>query len=31
MKDKGSLRTHYLKLLKEQNKEEGLRKSRLIA
>jgi 5-formyltetrahydrofolate cyclo-ligase len=31
MKDKGSLRTYYLKLLKEQNKEEGLRKSRLIA
>jgi len=31
MKDKGSLRTHYLKLLKEQNKEERLRKSRLIA
>ena len=31
MKDKGSLRTHYLKLLKEQNKEECLRKSRLIA
>ena len=31
MKDKGSLRIHYLKLLKEQNKEECLRKSRLIA
>jgi len=31
MKDKGSLRTHYLKLLKEQNKEERQRKSRLIA
>jgi 5-formyltetrahydrofolate cyclo-ligase len=31
MKDKGSLRTHYLKLLKEQTKEECLRKSRLIA
>ena len=31
MKDKGSLRTYYLKLLKEQNKEERLRKSRLIA
>ena len=31
MKDKGSLRKHYLKLLKEQNKEECLRKSRLIA
>src|ERR1700690_2672510 len=31
MKDKGSLRTYYLKLLKEQNKEECLRKSRLIA
>jgi 5-formyltetrahydrofolate cyclo-ligase len=31
MKDKGSLRTHYLKLLKEQNKEERSRKSRLIA
>ena len=31
MKDKGSLRTHYLRLLKEQNKEEGLRKSHLIA
>jgi 5-formyltetrahydrofolate cyclo-ligase len=31
MKDKGSLRTHYLKLLKEQNKEECLRKSSLIA
>ena len=31
MKDKGSLRKHYLKLLKEQNKEERLRKSRLIA
>jgi len=31
MKDKGPLRTHYLKLLKEQNKEERLRKSRLIA
>ena len=31
MKDKGSLRTHYLKLLKEQNKEEALRKSLRIA
>jgi 5-formyltetrahydrofolate cyclo-ligase len=31
MKDKGSLRAYYLKLLKEQNKEECLRKSRLIA
>ena len=31
MKDKGSLRIHYLKLLKEQNKEERSRKSRLIA
>jgi 5-formyltetrahydrofolate cyclo-ligase len=31
MKDKGSLRTYYLKLLKGQNKEECLRKSRLIA
>ena len=31
MKDKGSLRTYYLKLLKEQNTEECLRKSRLIA
>jgi len=31
MKDKGSLRKHYLKLLKGQNKEECLRKSRLIA
>jgi 5-formyltetrahydrofolate cyclo-ligase len=31
MKDKNSLRTHYLKLLKEQNKEECLRKSCLIA
>src|SRR5580692_6218339 len=31
MKDKGSLRTYYLKLLKEQNKEERLRKSCLIA
>jgi len=31
MKDKGSLRTHYLRLLKEQNNEERLRKSRLIA
>src|SRR5208282_6944108 len=31
MKDKGSLRTYYLKLLKEQNKEEHRRKSRLIA
>ena len=30
MKDKGSLRTHYLTLLKKQKKEEGLRKSRLI-
>ena len=31
MKDKGSLRIHYLKLLKEQNKEERSRNSRLIA
>lgn len=31
MKDKGSLRTHYLKLLKGQNKEDVARKSRLIA
>ena len=31
MKDKGSLRIHYLRLLKEQNKEERSRKSRLIA
>ena len=31
MKDKGSLRTYYLKLLKEQNKEDVSRKSRLIA
>jgi hypothetical protein len=32
MKDKGSLRTHYLKLLKEaEEKKRGLRKSRLIA
>ena len=31
MKDKGSLREHYIRLLKEQNKEEWLRKSRLIA
>jgi len=31
MKDKGSLRIHYLKLLKEQNKEERLRKSLIIA
>jgi 5-formyltetrahydrofolate cyclo-ligase len=31
MKDKSSLRTHYLKLLKEQNREEWARKSRLIA
>src|ERR1700691_2536300 len=31
MKDKGSLRKYYLKLLKEQNKEDRLRKSRLIA
>jgi 5-formyltetrahydrofolate cyclo-ligase len=31
MKDKGSLREHYLKLLKGQSKEECLRKSRLIA
>ena len=31
MKDKSSLRTYYLKRLKEQNKEERLRKSRLIA
>ncbi len=30
MKDKGSLRAHFLKLLKEQNKEEALRKSRRI-
>jgi 5-formyltetrahydrofolate cyclo-ligase len=31
MKDKGSLRIYYLKLLKEQSKEDCLRKSRLIA
>ena len=31
MKDKGSLRKYYLKLLKEQSKEDVLRKSRLIA
>jgi len=31
MKDKGPLRKYYLKLLKEQDKEECLRKSRLIA
>ena len=31
MKDKSSLRTHYLKLLREQDKKERLRKSRLIA
>jgi 5-formyltetrahydrofolate cyclo-ligase len=31
MKDKRSLRTHYLKLLKEQSKEDVFRKSRLIA
>jgi len=31
MKDKDSLRTYYLKLLKEQNKEECLRKSLWIA
>ena len=31
MKDKGSLRTHYLRLLKEQNNEDVLRKSRRIA
>jgi len=31
MKDKGSLRTHYLKLLREQDKGQALRKSRLIA
>jgi len=31
MKDKGSLRIYYLKLLKEQDKQECLRKSRLIA
>ena len=31
MKDKDSLRTHYLKLLKGQNKEDVLRKSALIA
>jgi len=31
MKDKGSLRTYYLKLLKEQNKEDVSRKSSLIA
>jgi len=30
MKDKGSLRTYYLDLLKKQKKEEGLRKSRVI-
>jgi len=31
MKDKGSLRTYYLKLLKEQNKQDVSRKSRMIA
>ena len=31
MKDKGSLRIHYLKLLKEQNKEDVFRKSSYIA
>src|SRR5580704_731566 len=31
MKDKSSLRMYYLKLLKEQNKEDRSRKSRLIA
>ena len=31
MKDKDSLRTYYLKLLKEQNKQECERKSRMIA
>jgi 5-formyltetrahydrofolate cyclo-ligase len=31
MKDKGPLRTHYLKLLKEQSQEDVSRKSRLIA
>jgi 5-formyltetrahydrofolate cyclo-ligase len=31
MKDKGPLRAYYLKLLKEQSKEERLRKSHLIA
>ena len=31
MKDKGSLRNHYLNLLKEQNKQDALRKSQLIA
>ena len=31
MKDKGSLRTHYLRLLKEQSQENRLRKSCLIA
>lgn len=31
MKDKVSLRTYYLKLLKEQDKKEGLRKSLLIS
>ena len=31
MKDKGSLRIHYLKLLKEQNREDVLLKSRWIA
>jgi len=31
MKDKGSLRKYYLKLLKEQNKQECERKSRMIA
>src|SRR5580658_8124231 len=30
MKDKGSLRIHYLKLLKEQNNKDAARKSRLI-
>ena len=31
MKDKGSLRTYYSKLLREQNQEDVARKSRLIA
>ena len=31
MKDKGSLRTHYRRLLKEQDQEDRLRKSLLIA
>ena len=31
MKDKGSLRTYYLTLLKEQNKQDVLRKSSLVA